>query len=170
MTKEEVTGIGWWLKISENPSQAFAEDSAEVERTKPLSSVVELRNFATDVNLLQYKNFSDEDKENGVVSVLIEKDQIFQLSQEIQRHLELEEFIPVGEKAEVFVSTSTRNLFLGVLSDDRRITFSFNSKVSYLTIKLECFEDGVWVIGEEKPLDDYGDPKIVLDLFQSQLI
>jgi len=88
--------IGWWKDISDTPSEAFAPED-DVERTRPLSGVVELRKLAAGINYLQLTSFKQKDDDKGIISVEIEKDKLLQLTQRTQKLLGLDEYIQPEE-------------------------------------------------------------------------
>ncbi|KKQ53408.1 MAG: hypothetical protein US72_C0001G0087 [Microgenomates group bacterium GW2011_GWC1_38_12] len=159
--------IGWWKDISDTPSEAFAPED-DVERTRPLSGVVELRKLAAGINYLQLTSFKQKDDDKGIISVEIEKDKLLQLTQRTQKLLGLDEYIQPEETAEVVVSAKTSNIFLRVIIGEKRVEYYFNPEVTFLAVKFQRFEDGEWILEEERPLDDYKDPKIVFELFENK--
>ena len=157
-----------WYSISKDPKQDLSVSDPD-ERTRPLVNVKKLRDFASQIHILQLRSFSDEDREKEVASLSIAKDQLLQLSGVVREHFELGDFISPEQKAEIFVSTSSTELFLGVVSGARRIIYSFNPKVNFLTIKMEFSKNGDWYTCSEKPLDKYDDPEMILGFFKLKL-
>lgn len=158
-----------WKSISEDPLYDASNLCDPDERTKPLGSVIKLREFATQIHLLQLRSFSVQDRQKGVVSLSIKKDQLLQLSSEIQEHFELGEFIPPDENVEVSVSARSTNLFLSIECGRKRYRCGFDPDVKFMTSYLESYEDEGWIVKEEKFLDNYQDPIVLLKLFQGQL-
>lgn len=158
----------WWRNNSVTPQEAFRLGGEE-DRTRPLSNVVELRSIAAEINFIQLTQLSEGDAERMEVTVLTAKDGLLPLNNKTREHFNLGEYVSPEEKVEVSIPANGDSLFLKVVSEGKGILYSFDSNVTMLTIKELCMEDGDWVEGEERLMDDYSDAKTVLELLKEEL-
>ena len=156
------------FNVSKDTSLSFIDDLSDNEKTRPLGNVKKLRKVASEINIEQLTSFSKEDEKNGVVEKKLPKDQLLLLSEDVRNYFKLGDFIPHEEQAEIFISAGGEQLFLGVSSGSKRVKYKFDPYVRFLTARFEYNDEGVWKTEEEKFVDDYKDPMMVLELFQNQ--
>jgi hypothetical protein len=157
--------------VSEYTPRSFIDDLGELsdkEKTKPLDDVRKLREFASEIDVFLLTLPPQEDGDKEVVCKSVAKDKLLLLGKDVKNHFELEVFIPYEERAEIFISAGSEQLFLGVSSGSKRVVYKFDPHVRFLTAHFEYDDEGVWKVGEEKFVDDYSDPMKVLEFFQNQ--